>query len=106
MPPFWRFLCQQWLGLTQDQTACWWRALGKSRWSQHQALRHLILAFDRPYVAQRVDVEKEALSELVAGACLIELCEQLVRQGHLLRRDATVIEERVLARLGSDGEWK
>jgi hypothetical protein len=106
-PKFWVFLCQRWLGLDQALTWSWWNALSKSPWTDCAALRTTVLHYDaHPYPGQRPEAEQVQMSDRIAPGQLLRVVEDLIRQHLLLRRDATVIEEKILRKLDRTGEWR
>jgi hypothetical protein len=107
MPPFWTFLCRRWLGLSNDLAYSWWNALGKSQWHEARTFHQAVLRYDQhPAPAHRPAEDKTTMSGLVAPGYLMQLVEDLVREKVLLRRDATKIEDGILARLDAAGEWR
>ena len=107
MPRFWVFLCRTWLGLSRDLAYAWWGALCRSRWSASRAFREAVLRYDaHPAPAQRPTQEKISMSGLVEPQALMQLVEDLVREGVLLKREAIHLEEAILRRLDSQGEWQ
>jgi hypothetical protein len=80
----------------------WWRALGRSHHARALAVRQAVRLFDAAPVAEAY--------HLVYGVCapqaVIEVLEALVDAGHLLRSQATAIEEAVLRHVDREGAWR
>ena len=107
VPKFWIFLCLGWLDLNQQLAWSWWRALGKSSWSQCAELRTHVLQYDaHPYVGQQPEADRRHMDALIAPGALMRVTEDLTRQRLLLKRDASVIQDAILRRLNSQGEWQ
>jgi hypothetical protein len=107
MPRFWVFLCRRWLGLSSDLTHTWWHAVRRSRWSAAAKIHEAVLRFDaHPAPGQRPTEDKAYMSALVEPQALLQLVENLVAEGCLLRREAIQLEEAILVRLDSQGEWQ
>jgi hypothetical protein len=107
MPPFWQFLCRRWLGLSPDLAHAWWHAVRRSRWTDARTFYEAVLRFDQhPAPGQRPAEDKAYMSGLVEPRALMRLVESLVREGCLLRREASTIQEAILRRLDSQGEWR
>ena len=106
MPRFWVFLCKTWLGLSSDLAHAWWGALCRSRWTEARAFREAVVRYDQhPAPAQRPLEDKLHMSGWVAPEQLMALVEDLVREGCLLRREASTIQEAILAALDAAGAW-
>ena len=106
VPKFWIFLTRRWLQLPDHLSWSWWRALGKSPWSQCADLRTCVLNYDgHPFVQQRPEAERQHLQMLLEPGQLLQVIDSLVRQKLLLKRDGAQIEEAILKRLDATGEW-
>jgi hypothetical protein len=105
-PPFWQFLTRRWLGLSPDLAYTWWNALSRSRWSAPRTFHQAVLRYDQhPAPGQRPLEEKLSMSGLVEPQALMQLVEDLVAEGVLLRRDSIKLEEALLGALDATGAW-
>ena len=107
MPRFWTFLTRQWLGLDEGLAWNWWRAITKSSWEECGALRDTIVRCSTlPFPGQAMTADRMAFETQVEPARLMGVLEDLATQHLLLRRDATKIQDAVLARLDAAGRWR
>jgi hypothetical protein len=103
----WRCLTRQIFGLDEHLCWVWWRALGKSQWSEAKAWREAVIAFDRrPLHRQRPPDVEAFIHEWATPKQLMNLVEDLKTQRLLMPRDAARIEEAILTMLLPCGQWK
>src|SRR5262245_33393033 len=90
-PPILVAFARSW-GLPEPLTQHWWRALCAARWSQARQWREQVIAFTP---------ESEEARTFVEGDCsprvLVQVLENLVAEGTLLRPTASAIEAKLLA---------
>jgi len=101
-PVVWGSFCQ-YLDLSQREALRYWAALGRSGWTEPQALRQSIMLFQSLPWLVSVQAFREASN---APAVHVKALECLVLEGHLTRREATAIEEHIFARCDQDGHWR
>jgi hypothetical protein len=95
--------CDEWLGLSRQQTAQWWQALVDAQWSRPVALRGMILA--RAALGPQQGPMRRFLTEQLSPQTLIDALEDLIREGVLPAGTARRIEQAVLDRTHISGQW-
>lgn len=91
-------------GLSDGQIGALWDALPRR---QRDRLRNAFSKLDntRPYSPRRERLSISA-ADLMAPTMLIAGLEAAVERGAVDRATANIIEEKLLALVGSDGDWR
>jgi hypothetical protein len=103
-PVLWQCFCRDWLGLSRRSTERWWAVLHRSRWSHAIELRSAVQC--QTVFAKRWEQVDYLYQEIMAPATLVTGLEHLIKEEVLSRREAAVIEETILQRTGTTGQWK
>jgi hypothetical protein len=96
----------QWVRLPAPLAWVVWRALCKAEWSAAAQWRERFLAFERPDQVLSRDLVEHFLREVASPRHLVDLCEELLAEKRLLRRDARCVEELLLQQTDRTGQWK
>jgi len=107
MPKLWHALSTNIFHLNAHLAWCWWRALARSRWSRPVGFREAFVGFiHRPLHMQTANDLVGFLQRTGTPQQLMDVLEDLKKEGLLTLRDANRIEETVLQWVRADGLWK
>jgi hypothetical protein len=79
-----------------------WSALDRAKWSVPVALRQVLLLYSVAVVGDR----RALIDETCSPLAIIDVIEALVHERQLTRRQATALEEAILARVSAQGTWR
>lgn len=95
IPALWQAVCAYWQ-LPPRLEQRWWQALSRSTWSRPVSLRQGVLAC----------ADGSSQHAVLAPEAYVEILEDLWKEGHLSRSEASTLQDQVLHRAGADGRWK
>jgi hypothetical protein len=104
-PPLWLTLCQLWRLEPGEASRCW-RALYQARWSVSASLRQVMVHFEAQDAMTRLTGVDAFVRHHLPPEVVLEALEALAGEALLSPRDRVRIEEKVLAQVGSDGQWQ
>jgi hypothetical protein len=99
LPPIAALLCTLW-NVDEPLAKRWWGAIARAKWFEVSQWRQALL------VLERVGDGEEAMYNLLTPAKVVRMCELLVQEQVLGRRDASAFEDALLAVTDSAGQWK
>jgi hypothetical protein len=105
-PKLWDWMVAEWVRLPAPLSWVLWRALTRAEWTVAVQWRATFLDFDAPDRVLGRDLVEAFLGQIASPQQLITLCEQLLAEKRLLRRDAHQLEELLLAQTDASGQWK
>lgn len=96
----------QYAGIDEHYAARWWKALCQARWSTSRSWQQALILFDQSARTQaQLDRVLPFLHEVSPPGRVIKVIEDLWRERLLTRSQAGLLEDKVLACVGKDGEW-
>jgi hypothetical protein len=96
----------QYATIDEDDARRWWQALGQARWGTSRSWQQALFLFDQaPRSMAQLDRVLPFLTEVSPPGRVLRVIEHLWREGLLTRSQAAVLEEKVLACVGTEGEW-
>jgi hypothetical protein len=99
-PKIWMVLCRFWR-LPGGLTRAWWQAVSLAQWSRAQELRQQLLLFQ----TTTLGTPKHLIHAVCAPAKIVDVIEDLVREGRLSRATGTMVEKHVLRCVSKQGTW-
>jgi hypothetical protein len=93
--------------IDQYHTKRWWKALSASKWSTPRSWQQALILFDSSSrTMEQLDRVLPFLNEVSPPGRVMRVVEALWRERLLTRSQAGVLEDKILACVGKDGEWK
>jgi hypothetical protein len=102
-PPCWMML-SKYFGLNPDQQDRVWGAIARAKWSVASSWRQTVLLLDSR--GPSPDTVGVFLREHSPPSRVMAVLESLVQEKLLSRREVSAVEEKVLAQVSADGQWK
>ena len=104
VPQLWQDFFSLACALTAAEATVLWSCIPRQQ--QQQVLYQVDRVSRRKPVGPTSEREAMRFLQLLVPRELINACETAVQQGHVTRQDIVSIEEKVLAEMRSNGEWK
>src|SRR5262245_37633845 len=102
-PMLWALFCDEWLGLSRQQTARWWAALHAATWSRPVALHGIVAC--RAALGPAQGSLRHFVTTHISPQVLIAVLEDLIQERLLPPSIARALEEAILARTHVSGLW-
>jgi hypothetical protein len=93
------------LGLDDHTRFTFWKSLCLARWSRAVEFKAALTEASTPHGLMGRETFEDFAEAHGRPAALVRLLEDLVAEGTLTRRDASVIEEKLFTKIDRDGDW-